>query len=307
MPGLITNWPRLIASRSAYLQEVMLDELAQAAPVWKELYNVGTMTEYQEVYESLNGFGLDERIDSEIPDQWPTSEMTQGYNKTFTQVWYGNGHYFSKKFNMYDKDGLKAYGIGRGLVKAGLNTQEFYASLIFNNLTSTGTDYVLPDGVALASDSHPLQDNLLGGLSTYDNYVAAALDHDNLATAINLMMQTPDQRGLPVVSQPSKLWLHPSLIHDAKEILGSELRSDTMENTTNVLRDYNLRIVAWRWLSSATNWGLQATKHFVEWKTGQGIETRTQEDFDNYSMKAKTDQFFTKGVIDWRGMVVGNI
>lgn len=307
MPGIVANWPRLIASRSAYIKSVMVDELKQVEPRWKDLFHVGTMDQYEETYENVNGFGFDQQIQSEIPDQWPTSELTMGYPKTFRQVWYGNGHYFSKQFNMYDKDGLKAYGRSRGLVKAGRNTQEYYASTVFNNLTSAATAYACSDGLALASASHTLQDNLLGGATTYSNYVNAAFDHANLANALNIAMLQPDQRGLPIAGNPTKLWCHPALLHDVKEVLGSSMRSDTSENTTNVLDDYGLSIVPWRWLSSATTWGLQGPNHGIHWKTGQGIEVRAQGDFDNYSLKAKTDQFFTFGTIDWRDMVVGSV
>jgi hypothetical protein len=308
MPQTLAARPAaLLASRSAYLKAVMLDEETKAAHIYPSLFNVASMSDWKETYQEMVGFGLNQQIVGEIPDTWPQDQISEWYAKSYTQVWYGNGVIQGKPFIKYDRDGIKGYEQGRGLVQSAHNTQEFYAASVFNNLTSTGTAYVLPDALALASTVHPLYDNLMGGTTTtFSNYVAATLDHDNLATAIYLMDTTPDVRGLPAVYTPKTLWCHPALVRAAQEVLQSNLRDDTSENAVNTLKG-ELTITPWRWLTSATNWGVQATKHAVNWKTGQGVEVEVWRDASNKSIHADVDQMFTFGVGDWRGMVVGNV
>lgn len=311
MPQTLASLPAaLLASRSAYLKAVMIDEETKAKNQTLEMFNVSSMSDWKETYQEMTGFGLGQQIIGEIPDSWPLDEVAAWYSKSYTQAWYGNGCIHSKKFIKYDRDGIKGYEQGRGLIQSMNNMKEYYAASVFNNLTdaTAGGAYVLPDGHALADTGHHLKDNLLVGTTvTCSNYVAATLEHDSLDTALTMMITTPDARGLPAIYTPKTLWCAPALLHDAQEILGSTMRSDTSENTTNVLDDYGLVIKPLRWLTSSTNWGIQATKHAVNWKTGQGIEVEVWRDPSNKSIHADVDQMFTFGVGDWRGVVVGNV
>jgi len=307
MAGVLTAFPTLLAStRSAYLKGVMLDEMRKAVHSWQRFYNQSNMDGQWEVYTRLAGMGMLQEIPVEIPDQWPQDDPIQSYSKTYTVSWYGLGTTLSKKFMKYDRDGLQGYMKGRGLIRSAHNHQEYYAASVFNNLTSTATAYVLPDAKAVGATNHPLIDNLLGGLTTYSNYSNASPDHDTLVAALLAMQLTPDERGIPIVVTPKHIFCHPSLVATFKELIGSDLRSDTSENATNTLKNV-ITVEPWRWLTAGTGvWGIQATEHEVNWKWGQGVEIEVWRDPSNKSVHADVDQMFGFGVGDWRGLHVGN-
>ncbi|GIV02701.1 MAG: hypothetical protein KatS3mg015_1531 [Fimbriimonadales bacterium] len=72
------------------------------------------------------------------------------------------------------------------------------------------------DGVSFFNTAHPT-----GGGSTYGNRTTSALSETALATAINQMMQVPDDRGEPLGIVPDTLLVGPKLQWDAIALIES--------------------------------------------------------------------------------------
>jgi hypothetical protein len=284
----------------------MVDAGRRIPEIWRSIFNVENTDRYIVERRSIAGIGLMQKIETDIPPTWPYQDLINRFPKTYTQVWYGTGMQFSKPFIKWEMDDLGAQR-GVQLVKAAKATMEFYCADQLINKFSTAAAYVCPDAAALASDSHPLYDNQIGGAVTYDNKIDATLDHDTLVDAMVMMDMTPDDRGFPEMRTATRLVVHPTLGPLASEILNSIQRSDTPDNAINVLnRDYNLRIVPWHYYLSTSQWDVLSNDHELNVLVGQAIESRATTDFDDESIKAKVDAMWAVGNNGWRGFIGGN-
>lgn len=307
MGSFVSSYPALIASRTAALKSVMVDQLAQKAPVAKpSAFNVSTSDQYNLEERSIAGFGLLQKFQSEAPANWPTADMTNRYTKTITIGHWGLRTQMTKMFIKYDRDGIVGAQKGRELVKAAVNTQEFYATDLLANMTSTATAYVMPDAVALASDSHPLLDNVLGGTATFDNYVGAALDDGTLQTAMTMFNRQVNDRGIPIMSSGRKLLLSPNLEWTVSEILNSNLTPD-VANQYSPMGHAGIVPVILPFMQSTTFWAMEGENHRLDWYDGQGIETDVWRDNNDKQLNADVDCMFMFGAFDWRDFIGGFI
>ena len=118
-----TQWDHLIASRSAYVKSVMVDEYNKRKQMFPMLFNMENSDRYSEVLHEEASLGMASAIDGELPEAWPTDDFKHRYTKAFIHAWYGLQIQFTKPFLMNDVDRLGPRR-SRALMTAGLNTQE---------------------------------------------------------------------------------------------------------------------------------------------------------------------------------------
>jgi hypothetical protein len=118
----------------------------------------------------------------------------------------------------------------------------------------------------LFSASHPL--HYIGGVQSNLLTVAMALSHTALEEAGIQMFGMVDDTGKPVSFTPDRLVIPYQLMYKAPEILRGNMRSDTANNTPNVLNATEGGLpttMVWRYLTSATRWFLISNDAKLIW------------------------------------------
>lgn len=148
-----------------------------------------TSTKKQEKYLTVGGMGI--AGETTEGASFNSDNLTQGYDKTLTNVIYTNG--FSVTKVLHDDD---QYGIiktaPRELSKSMARCVEYYSAAIFNNCTSTTEPYPCADALALLSTAHLQLDG-----NTYANKPSTDIDLGvaALEAAYTNMMLIEDDRS----------------------------------------------------------------------------------------------------------------
>jgi phage major head subunit gpT-like protein len=229
------------------------------ASVFPKIFQVKTSNRSIEQTTGITGVGQFREIpeggavESDQPVRIPS--------KTFTHKRFGLSIVASRDMIEDDKHEIIQDSV-RGLAESEVDTREMQAASVLNDGFSVN-GY---DGVPLFSASHPLQ--YAGGTQSNLMTVAMALSHTALEEATIQMFLMVDETGKPIKFTPDMLVIPPQLMYKAKEILGSSMRSDTANNTTNALTAIEGGMpqqVVWRYLTSATRWFLISKKNRLIW------------------------------------------
>lgn len=222
---------------------------------YQKLMRVETTTRSIKQYVVMAGVGLP----SYIPEGADTGTDTfvQGPYQNFKPAKYGLGIAASQELVEDDKFGV----ISRRTVALSNSIQqsrEIQAASIYNNAFDSTGNYYGPDGVALCSASHPLikaggtQNNLLS--------VAADLDVASLELALVDWEQTKTHEGYLQMLPTPRLLVASANRWNAAEILKSQMRSDTANNTINAFKYTEtggvIDPIVWPYLTDPDGWFL---------------------------------------------------
>lgn len=242
------------------LHHVIKAQGKKIPPQYPKIFRSEDTTRSIEQVTGISGVGLFTQLGENEPVRWDDPE--QGYPKTFQPVRFGLGIQASRDAIEDDKIGL----ITRraiALERSGRETIEIQAASVFNNAFSGS--YLGPDGVCLCSDSHPLYK--AGGVQS--NLLAVAAD---LAVASLELMMTAyetqvDDTGLEIRMPAPRVVVAPENRWNVNEILQSNLRSDTANNTTNAFQYAEGGLPTafiWRYLTDPDAWFLVAPPEETE-------------------------------------------
>lgn len=252
------------------LQKVFNRAYNEAPEMWTQFFNAESSDRAYEDHFSWAGFEpfqpYKELEDIELRDAKP------GYTVRYVHRKWGLGYKLSQELvddNLYTGviDQFPAH-----LARAARATKETVAASIFN----LGFSSTQPggDAKALFATDHPLYGSASGTTSnTFGS--ARALSHSALKDAIIQMKRTVADDNIFSPQTPEILLVPDALYFDALEIVGTEKVPYSADNTTNVLRDANLRVVSWSYLTDEDNWFLLAPKsqtklfYFERWPMRQ--------------------------------------
>jgi len=141
-----------------------------------------------------------------------------------------------------------------GMIRSGRLTLEYAMADKWNNITSTSTGYVGPDGVALASASHPQERRETGTWSNIET--GATLTHAAFTTARTNMRKRTDEFGYVMSVFPRALVVPPDLEGKAKEIKQSEKVPENALNAKNVWRSDPWEVFVYDYLTDTNAWTL---------------------------------------------------
>jgi len=286
----------LFASRLAYIDEIFFENFDAPTLTYPAAFNVRSSTRAYEETTGLTGFGQFSQKSEGGKVDYDT--ILQAYDKRFTHVTFAKGYQITTEAMDDDLDGAIT-NAAPALARAARVSIETYIWNLFNLGFSTETT---PDGVALFSASHPL---VAGG--TYSNLVSGDLSQANIETAINLFDGMVDDRNLPIEASPANLIIPVELRWIAYEILQSQLRSDTANNTVNALNQLSLNVVMSKYLTGDDDWFIASdpSQHraMIYWR--QEPVTDHTMDFDTGNMKSKMSYRLSRGAADWRNIVGG--
>jgi hypothetical protein len=251
-------------SFSQFFGDTMLPALT--AKIWKafrakrSLISVvlGTDTTGRDIaqYSQMAGVGLPSLI-GEAEDT-PTDNFVQGFPKTFKPAKFGLGIAASLEMVEDDKIGIISKR-SVALANSIYQSREIQGASVFNN-GFDGTNYAIPDGKALFASDHPLIK--AGGSQSNILSVAADLDVASLELALTDWELIKTHEGFLQLLPKPRVLVAAQNRWNVNEILKSQMRSDTANNTRNAFQDNEqggpIEPLVWSYLTDPDAWFLVA-------------------------------------------------
>lgn len=295
---------------SDFFNETMLPALN--AKIWqtfkatpqlaKQILASETTSRSIEQYSQMVGVGLPSQIDE--GGDIAVDAMVQGFNKTFKPVKYGLGIAATQELVEDDKVGIVSKRSVL-LAESVAQDREIRAASVFNNAFD-GTNYAGPDAKALCASDHPLVK--AGGTQSNILSAAADLDVTSLELALTDWELLKDHRGFLQTLSTPKVLVASQNRWNVAEILKSQMRSDTANNTANAFKygetgavvDY----LVWKYLTDPDAWFLVAPPSETEtlWLDRKAPYTKS-----DYIEKNETGFVYmryraTYGFYGWKGV-----
>lgn len=230
------------------LEELFRYELEQAPSRREELFK--KVSTERDIWQSSELHDMP--LFSEVPEgsDYSFERPSQGANKTLIPVKYGLGFSISEEAVDDGKFDFVADAI-RKMAKSAKESQEIQAMNIFNNGFSSETT---ADGVSLFNSAHTLPSGL-----TFRNVLAAPADLS--VTSLDTMLsdfetQFIGDSGIIYRLMAKKLLVHSSQRRYANELIGSDLKADTMDNNMNSIKGEGLSVVSSPHLTDLDAWFL---------------------------------------------------
>lgn len=264
------------------LEEIFRSEFDQHPSRRDELFNVKQTQ--RDIWQFTELHDMEMFSEMSEGEQYSYKRPKQGASRTLTIKKYGLGASISEEAIDDGKFDLVS-DIMRKMGRSARESQEVNAMNIFNNGFGSETTN---DGLALFHAAHTLPS---GG--TYRNLlsVASDLSTTSLDTALyDFETQNVGDSGIIELIQPKILLVNPIQKRYASELIGSDLKADSMDNNLNSLKSEGLRVVASPHLTDTDAWFLLADKsqHGLRIINRASIETKSEVDFDTDSIKYKS-------------------
>ncbi len=277
-------------------REIYNDAFEEMPLIFPQIFHVNSSSKQDEKDSGVSGFGLLQlttegaSVDYEDP--------VQMYDVTYTHQKYTKGFKVSEEMVEDDQ-----YNVIKGkpaqLARAARRTTEYSAANVFNR--AFNTSYTGGDAVPLCSTIHPRSDG--GSTQSNASTTGITLTESNLETARIAFREQLDDKGMRIQVMPNTLVVPIDLEKTAKIITGSNLRSGTADNDTNIYQGM-FKVIAWEYLTlNNTMWFLLDTRqHKLNWFWRVKPEFKQDVAFDTGMALFKTRTRFSNGWSDWRGV-----
>ena len=284
----------------ADLDKIWMEEELPYETIYSKFVNVITQSDLYKRDAKMAGFGSSVEIGEggAITYDEAISPITRRYDLTKR----GLGYKITDKLWKFDKYG-EVRGLEAALRRADADDTEVYFHALFNNATNTTISAGF-DSLALVSTAHTRLD--AGATQANRPTTLTALSLTALQDAVIAFRNFVDDRGRVYRSDPRKLMIPLDLTMTAEEILGSSMRPDTANNTTNAITRFGISTMESPYLTSATYWALMADKHDINALWNQRPEQDSETDFDTDTIKRKNTKWVGRGHGEWRGFYLGN-
>lgn len=261
-----------------------------------------TTTRSIEQFSQMTGVGLPTVVGE--GEDTPTDSFVQGFNKTFKPVKYGLGIAASQELVEDDKVGIvskRSVALSNAIFQA----REIQGASVMNNAFD-GTNYAGPDGKALCASDHPLikaggtQSNILSTPADLDvaSLELGLTDWELIKTHEGFLQLPPTPR---VLVASANRW-------NVAEILKSQMRSDTANNTANAFKytetGGTIDALVWAYLTDPDAWFLVAPPDETEtlWLDRKAPYTKA-----DYTEKNETGIVYMRyrsdvGFYGWKGV-----
>ncbi len=225
---------------------------------------------------------------------------SQGATTRYTHVNYGLGFIVTEE----EIDDNQYAEFARGRAAANARSMRITKELISANVLNRAfnSSYTGGDGVELASTAHVTQDG------TQSNHMTVAADFSEAALEDMLIQvnTTTDTRGLEVALRAQKLIIPPALEFDVQRVLGSVLQAGTANNDVNAVKSLGLMPGGYsvnHWLSDSDAWFVKTdAMNGMTMFQRKDVSFTKDNDFDTGNAKAKSQERYSVGWTDWRGL-----
>ena len=281
-----TQFPDLfLASMLPALDELVFNKYDKLPPQMNHIFRM--MTSKRSIEQTAEIAGLSTFATIAEGKNVRYDEAVPGFNKTYTHSQYGLGFKITRV--MVDDDKWSIINkLSSDLGRSAKETREIAAASVFNN--GFDTAYPGPDTKPLFATDHPI----VKTNGTQSNALATPADLDiaSLELALTAFRTMKDPSGKKIRVRPSTLVIPPQLEFVASQILNSNLRSDTPNNTTNAFKhrvgmpNFD-QIMIWDYLTDPDAWFVCAEPDETElrWYDREAFNTVHDVDFDSRSIK----------------------
>ena len=252
------------------LEELFRSELEMHPSRREQLFKV--VSTDRDIYQSSELHDMPLFSSIAEGSEYSFSRPKQGASKTMTVSKYGLGFSISEEAVDDGKFDFISDAV-RKMARSARESQEIAAMNVINDaFGATNT----ADGVDLCSTAHTLPSGL-----TYRNRPSSDVDLSPSAldaALVDFETQFIGDSGIIYAPRPEILLVHPSQKRYAMELIGSELKADSMDNNMNSLKADGLRVVssphltdsdAWFLASAPANTGLRIiSRKPIETKAG---------------------------------------
>jgi hypothetical protein len=233
-----------------------------------------------------------------LMDEWEASgrqvsyeTVYRGYKATWTHKKYSKGLEIEREL-LEDALYPEVKSRTRTLADSLYYTRQYHAVRPFNECLS----FIGPDGVPLASDSHPLGPY---NATTWSNYgTSLTLNATNVEAVRNLMKEWTDDKGNLLLINPDTLIVPKALRKAALVVADTDKEPDTAENNVNIWKG-SVNVIEWDFLTNSNLWilaDMNRLKRFMKWfDRRKGILEKDREHFDTEVAKYKIVSRFSYG------------
>jgi hypothetical protein len=187
---------------------------------------------------------------------------------------------------------------------------EVEASAFMNLATATDSASTGPDGVALASASHPYVNGVTSNILTSNPVLSQAA----LETARTMLVQQLSHKGDPMMfTGPFDLFVPPALLSIADRAVGAATygvagvnTGTALGNDPNVMGTSRVRVVMNPWFTNSTAWYLRSRNeedHGLRLITRRLPSTKVWDDERTDSVITGVTGIICRAARDWRGLV----
>lgn len=277
-------------------REIFDDAFNEMPLVFPQIFNVNSSTKQDEKDSGVSGFGLLQQTSEGASVDY--EDPVQMYDVTYTHLKYTKGFKVSEEMVEDDQ-----YNVIKGkpaqLARAARRTAETSAANVFNR--AFNTSYTGGDGVPLCSTVHPRSDG--GSTQSNAHTSGATLTESNLEVGRIAFREQLDDKGMKIQVMPNTIVVPVDLEKTAKIIVGSNLRSGSADNDTNIYQGM-FKVIAWEYITvNNTCWFLlDSRQHKLNWFWRVKPEFKQDSAFDTGMALFKTRTRFSNGWSDWRGV-----
>ena len=285
------------------LRKIFFDEYNEAEQEYTGWVNVGTLDKNYEEDWKVGGFGS-------VPTKTQGASVTfqdavSGSLKRYTSVSFGLGFRITWEMWEDDQTGIMKQ-MTRQLARSFKNLFEVRAARILNNATSTSSEFLGLDSLALLNTAHPL---LATGGSTYANKPTVDVDisYTAVQAAIQNFYDIKDESNFPKAIYPDKALVTVSDMHKARELFANELQPGTANNDRNLINQGPGGVKGYqilRYLTDSDTWFIIAPKkdHSMNFLVRSKPAFHTFDDPETADIKVRGLARCVSGFSDWRGV-----
>jgi len=273
------NWGEFLLPTLRKVFDKQIDKQKDFVPV---IYTIEQSKKAQEFMHGVGSMGQMKKWD-ETGNQVNYDNVHKGYKVTWTHDKWSNGLRIEREL-LDDALYPEVKGRTTALADSIYYTRQAHAAKPFNEcLTTLG-----PDGVALASTSHPLGPH---NANTWSNYsTSKELSANNVEDIRNDMKEWTDDAGNPLMVNPDTLIVPRKLRKAALVIADTDREPNTVEHNVNIWQGA-LDVIEWDFLENPNMWffvDMNRLKRFMYWfeRRKPSLE-QDKEDFDTEVAKYK--------------------
>lgn len=187
---------------------------------------------------------------------------------------------------------------GASMARSMRYTEEGHAHAIFNN--AFNSSYAGGDGTELCG-THTLYN---GGTLANEPSTAADLSEDALEDACIAIGKFVDDRGIPIMCRPKKLFVPIDLDFTAQKILQTQNQVGTANNDVNAVRGrFSGGHAISEYLSDTDAWFIVTdAPHGLKKFDRRKLKKAMEGDFETGNMRYKATQRYSFGWTDFRGV-----
>lgn len=290
------NWQEFLLPTLRKVFEKQMGQLKDFIPTF---YTVESSGKAQEFMHGVGSMGLMEKW-QDSGGQVSYETVDPGYKATWTHDKWTKGLRIEREL-LDDALYAEVKNRTKTLADSVYYTRQDQAVKPFNDCLST----IGPDGVALASASHPLGPK---NATTWSNYATSTtLNAANVEAIRNAMKAWQDDKGNMILINPDTLVVPRALRKAALVIAGTEKEPSTTDNDINIWKG-EVNVIEWDFLTNNNMWfmlDMNRMKRFLYWfERRKPTLAQDKEDFDTEVAKYKVVGRWSNGAADASFMYV---